>query len=165
MNLRAELARMKTIVKAGPARIKALAEEATLAAIEAATEATPPEEDDLAGVNTRTGQLKAHWAVDSDTEAVYKHGGWETHLKNNQYYASYVNDGHRMDKHFVPGLYLNPYSGRLEYDAERRGEVGIMVGTKTQYVEGKFMAEKGEEAYEKAVDAGLKQLAKEITGE
>lgn len=165
MNLRAELARMKTIIKAGPAKIKALAEDATMAAIEAATDATPPVEDDLAGVNTRTGQLKAHWAVDSQTEAVYKNGAWETQLKNNMYYASYVNDGHRMDKHFVPGLYVNPYSGKLEYDAERRGEVGIMVGTKTQYVEGLFMAEKGEEAYGKAIDAGLIKIAKEITGE
>ena len=28
-----------------------------------------------------------------------------------------MNDGHRMDKHFVPGLYVNPASGLLRaYD-------------------------------------------------
>lgn len=165
MTLREELARMKTIMKAGPKKIERLMTEATYAAIEAAADATPPVEDDVAGVNTRTGQLKSHWAEDSVTKPVYKNGGWETQLKNNQYYASYVNDGHRMDKHFVPGLYINPYSGKLEYDSERRGEVGIMVGTKTQYVTGLFMAEKGEEAFKRAIDDGLDKIAKEISGE
>ena len=165
MNLKEELIRARGMLKAGPEKVRQLAKEATYAAIRAAAEATPPEEDNLRGVNTRTGQLKSHWAEDSITDPVYKNGTWETYLKNNQYYASYVNDGHRMDKHFVPGLYKNPYSGYLEYDATLRDEVGIMVGVKTQYVKGRFMAERGEEAYKDAVDAGLKALAKEITGE
>lgn len=73
-------------------------------------------------------------------------------------YASYVNNGHRMDRHFVPGLYINPFSGQLEYDAAKKGEVGIMVGTKTDYVPGLFMAEAGEEAYQRAVEALSKEL-------
>lgn len=165
MDLRTELTRIKAIVKSGPKKIQKLAKDATYAAVEAAMEATPPVEDDLAGVKTRKGMLKSHWAQDSETKAVYAHGGWETRLKNNQPYASYVNDGHRMDKHFVPGLYVNPNSGKLEYDAAKKGKTGIVVGTKTQYVPGLFMAEKGEEAYGKAVDDGLRILAEEITGE
>ena len=70
-------------------------------------------------------------------------------LANNVEYASYVNDGHRMDKHFVPGLYVNQYSGLLEFDPT--AEVGLMVGTKTKYVKGRFMKEKAIEAYEKTV--------------
>ena len=37
-----------------------------------------------------------------------------------------------------------------------------MVGTKTKYIPGLFMAEKGEEAYNKAVDAGIAKLMEAI---
>ena len=80
-----------------------------------------------------------------------------TILANDKQYASYVNDGHRMDRHFVPGLYINPESGLLEYDPEAK--VGIVVGTKTHYVKGEFMVDKGKEAYQKTVSS---ELDKEI---
>lgn len=137
--------------------LEKIAEEATWAAINAAAEATPPV-GDVRGTKTRSGELKAHWATDSITKPEKRGREFVTSLLNNVQYASYVNDGHRMDRHFVPGLYINPFSGELEYDAERKDEVGIMVGTKTQYVPGLFMAEKGEEAYKKAVDAGIDRL-------
>lgn len=134
-----------------------IAEEATWEAIKAATAATPPV-GDVRGTKTRTGELKAHWATDSVTKPQKCGKMLVTALGNNMQYASYVNDGHRMDRHFVPGLYVNPFSGELEYDEQRRGEVGIMVGTKTQYVPGLFMTEKGEEAYKKAADEGIDRL-------
>ena len=68
-------------------------------------------------------------------------------------YASYVNDGHRMDRHFVPGLYVNPHSGLLEYDPA--ANTGIVVGTRTAYVKGEFMADKGIKEYRKTVRAIL----------
>lgn len=86
--------------------------------------------------------------------------GGSTHvtiLANDKEYASYVNDGHRMDRHFVPGLYINPHSGLLEYDP--KAKVGIVVGTKTRYVKGEFMVDKAKAAYEKTV---LAELDKEI---
>ena len=141
--------------------LEKIAEEATWAAINAASEATPPV-GDVRGAKTRSGELKAHWATDSITKPQKRGRELVTSLLNNVQYASYVNDGHRMDRHFVPGLYVNPFSGELEYDAERKDEVGIMVGTKTQYVPGLFMAEKGEEAYKKAVDAGYDRLLESI---
>ena len=49
--------------------------------------------------------------------------------------TSYVNDGHRMDKHYVPGLYVDD-DGLLSYDPA--GDVGMMVGTKTKYVDGLY---------------------------
>lgn len=157
-----------TLIKYGTVKRKALtkkfeelAEIATIAAVNAATEATPPI-DDLKGTRTRSGELKAHWATDSTVKPEKRGRELITSLVNNVQYASYVNDGHRMDRHFVPGLYINPFSGELEYDAERKDEVGIMVGTKTQYVPGLFMAEKGEEAYKKAVDAGIDRLMEAI---
>ena len=130
----------------------------TQAAVQAAADATPPKAGTgrgsaYSGTNTLTGALKQHWATDSKTEPM---GGglsggsqYVTFLKNNQQYASYVNDGHRMDRHFVPGLYVNPDSGLLEYDPA--ANTGIVVGTKTKYVKGEFMTEKGVEAYRKTV--------------
>lgn len=144
--------------------------EATLRAIEAATDATPPKADTgrgpYIGTNTITGQLKAHWATDSRKEPEVSSDGRQiaTVLANDMEYASYVDQGHRMDRHFVPGLYINPYSGLLEYDpkmaAQRTG--GLVVGTKTRYVKGEFMVDKAKEAYEKAclelLDEEIKRL-------
>ena len=134
------------------------AEEATKRAVQAAAAATPPKEGSgrgsaYSGTHTLTGELKAHWATDSRTQPVgggFTGGGeFRTKLANNMEYASYVNDGHRMDRHFVPGLYVNPDSGLLEYDPA--ANTGIVVGTKTKYVKGEYMADKGIEEYQKAV--------------
>lgn len=136
---------------------------ATLRAVEAAMDATPPKKgtDSLKGTHTRTGALKQHWATDSKVNpmggALSGGSSYTTILANDMEYASYVDQGHRMDKHFVPGLYVNPESGLLEYDPTAK--VGIVVGTKTKYVKGEFMVDKGKEAYEKAV---LTELDKEI---
>lgn len=138
-----------------------VAKGATMRAIEAAQDATPPKAGTgrLPGTHTITGELKAHWATDSQTEPTVRVNRVETTLANNMEYASYVDQGHRMDKHFVPGLYVNPYSGQLEYDPA--ADVGIVVGTKTKYVKGEFMTDKGKEAYEKAVLAELGKRVEE----
>lgn len=136
-------------------------EEATKRAVEAAADATPPKagtgRGPYMGTNTVTGQLKARWAMDSKTKPEYTHFGgariYRTFLRNDMEYASYVNDGHRLDRHFVPGLYVNPDSGLLEYDPA--ADVGLIVGTKTRYVKGEFMVDKGIEAYERAILAHL----------
>lgn len=144
---------LKKEYKALHRNLDSIASEATMAAIEAATDATPPA-GDLTGTKTRSGELKAHWATDSTIEPEKRGRRLVTRLANGISYASYVNDGHRMDRHFVPGLYINPYSDMLEYDPDYPG--GITVGTKTTYVPGLFMAEKGEAAY----DAAVADLAK-----
>lgn len=138
-----------------------VAKGATMRAVEAAQDATPPKAGTgrLPGTHTITGELKAHWATDSQTEPTVRVNRVETTLANNMEYASYVDQGHRMDKHFVPGLYVNPYSGQLEYDPA--ADVGIVVGTKTKYVKGEFMTDKGKEAYEKAVLAELGKRVEE----
>ena len=135
---------------------------ATLRAIEAAMDATPPKKgtDRVPGTNTITGKLKAHWATDSKVNpmggALSGGSSYTTILANDMEYASYVDQGHRMDKHFVPGLYVDE-NGVLNYDPTAK--VGLVVGTKTKYVKGEFMSDKGKEAYEKAV---LAELDKEI---
>lgn len=140
-----------------PTLIK-VAKGATQRAVEAAMDATPPKKGtgSLKGTHTRTGELKQHWATDSVVEPLVTGGKYETFLKNDKEYASYVDQGHRMDKHFVPGLYVDE-NGVLNYDPAR--DVGLVVGTKTKYVKGEFMVDKAREAYEKAC---LTELDKEI---
>ena len=142
-----------------PAILENVARRATEDAIQAAQDATPPKDGTgrVTGTNTITGELKAHWATDSQSDPVINGNRVETILANDMEYASYVDKGHRMDEHFVPGLYVNPHSGLLEYDPARN--VGIVVGTKTKYVKGEFMADKGKAAYEESV---LKQLDMEM---
>ncbi len=136
------------------------AREATLRAISAAAERTPPS-GGLAGTHTRTGELKQHWAKDSRKRPKKQGEEYVTLLANSKEYASYVNNGHDMDRHFVPGLYVSPASGLLEYDPQRRKEVGLMVGTRTQYVPGLYMTDAAKEAYEEAL-SGLPQRLKEL---
>lgn len=135
------------------ARMRQACKDATLRAVETATELTPPTMDDLRGTNTRSGGMKQHWATDSKTTPVVSVTGVSTTLANDKQYASYVNDGHRMDRHFVPGLYINPGSGLLEYDPSKK--VGLVVGTKTSYVPGLFITEE-------AIKTWRETLAKEL---
>lgn len=137
-------------------RIRSACRDATLRAIEKAAGMTPPTENDLKGTNTRSGEMKQHWATDSQTEPKVSGNAYTTELNNEKDYASYVNDGHRMDRHFVPGLYINPDSGLLEYDPF--ADVGIVVGTKTPYVPGIFMVEAAKEEYTRVLKSELEGI-------
>ena len=150
MNLQEYIKKLEAAQAALPEMLADVARNATLRAVEAAQDKTPPTADSLSGTNTRTGELKERWAVDSRTEPYGLLGGeLVTNLSNNANYASYVNDGHRMDKHFVPPLTVEPYSGLLQIDMSKPG--GMMVGTKTTYVEGLHMSDAGIEAYKRTV--------------
>lgn len=144
-----------------PQIFRRVAEDATKRAVEVTQDATPPKagtgRDPYIGANTVTGEAKAHWATDSRTNPIRSGEKYITALANNLEYISFLNDGHRMDRHFVPGLYINPDSGLLEYNPNKK--VGIIVGTKTRYVKGEFMVEKGKEAYRQTV---LAELEKEV---
>ena len=164
MNLQEYIKKLEAAQAALPDMLADVARDATIRAVEAAQDKTPPTADSLSGTNTRTGELKQHGATDSRTEPQNQGGEIITELNNNKEYASYVNDGHRMDKHFVPGLYANPYTGLLEYDPGRRGEVGIMVGTKTTYVEGLHMSDAGIEAYKHTVKVEAEKAVNKLGG-
>lgn len=135
---------------------------ATRAAIDAAVEKTPPM-GEIRGTGTVTGDLRQHWETDSQAEPeiieAIDSTAFATHLANSMQYVSYVNNGHRMDKHFVPGLIVNPFNGMLERSPDGSG--GIVVGTKTQYVPGAFMREAGIEAFEDTANKELLKIAKE----
>lgn len=144
-------------------RLRRISQGATMRAIEEAVEHTPPNgEEKERGAGMITGELAQHWADDSQAEPTESGSEFRTLLANNVQYASYVNDGHRMDKHFVPGLMVNPDSGLLErVDPDIPG-AGIMVGTKTTYVPGLYMKEKGVDKYQEAAESELPKLAQEV---
>lgn len=162
VTLQQRIQQLKKAQAALPNILYKTAKGATMRAVEAAMDATPPKKGtgSLGGTHTRTGELKQHWPTDSITEPMggSLSGGssFTTFLKNSMEYASYVDQGHRMDKHFVPGLYVDD-NGQLNYDPA--ADVGLVVGTRTKYVKGEFMVDKAREAYEKAC---LTELDKEI---
>ena len=140
--------RLEELRKAGQNVPKIMVEVAEGATIEAA----------IAGTNMRSGDLAQHWSLDSMTSPVYSGGSVRTTLANQMQYASYVNDGHRVDKHFVPGLIVN--GGRLEL-APDGVDGGLVVGTKTPYVKGLYMKQKGIGKYRSVVRSELEKRVKE----
>lgn len=139
-----------------PGKMSNIAKNATIRAVEKAVDMTPPLENDLRGTNTRSGGMKQHWPTDSDTTPQVSGGKYTTLLANNKDYASYVNDGHRMDRHFVPGLYVNPSSGMLEINPDGTG--GLVVGTQTSYVPGLHIEEAAQEEYHRVVQSEAEKL-------
>ena len=160
VSLQKRLLKLKKAHKNLPGVLYKIQKNAAQRAVEAAIEATPPNKKTgrLPGPNMVTGELAEHWATDSFVEPVALSGGSAlvSVLGNDKKYASYVDQGHRMDKHFVPGLYIDE-NGQLARDLT--ADVGLVVGAKTKYVKGEFMTGKAKEAYEKAI---LSQLDKEI---
>lgn len=155
--IRKRLAELRKAGESIPDIMYEVAEGATIEAVRVATENTPPNGSAIAGTNTRSGQMAQHWELDSQTKPVMTGGSAQTTLRNDMQYASYVNDGHRMDKHFVPGLIEN--GGLLERVDPDVG--GIMVGTKTTYVPGKYMKEKAIGKYRSVVRKELDKRVRE----
>lgn len=155
--IRKRLAELRKAGESIPDIMYEVAEGATVEAVRVATENTPPNGSAIAGTNTRSGQMAQHWELDSQTKPVMTGGSAQTSLRNDMQYASYVNDGHRMDKHFVPGLIEN--GGLLERVDPDVG--GIMVGTKTTYVPGKYMKEKAIGKYRSVVRKDLDKRVRE----
>jgi hypothetical protein len=152
--------RMEQLRKQGqnvPKIMAEVMEGATIAAVERATELTPPNGSAISGTGTRSGDMAQAWELDSVTKPVMTGGSARTTLANNMGYSSYVNDGHRMDEHFVPGLVVN--GGMLEKVDPSLG--GITVGTKTPYVKGKYMKQAAVRRYKNVVKQDLDKRTKE----
>ncbi len=153
--------RLAELHKAGqdvPKIMIEVAEGATIEAVRVATENTPPNGGaPIAGTNMRSGDLAQHWMTDSVTTPEYSGGTVRTSLGNNMQYASYVNDGHRVDKHYVPGLIKN--GSLLEKSPDGKG--GLMVGVKTTYVKGKYMKQKAIGRYRQVVRTELDKRVRE----
>lgn len=132
-----------------PRIINKVAEAATIAAVDKATEMTPPNGGAaIAGVNARTGDLAQHWTLDSVTRPV----NGKTELANTMQYASYVDQGHRVDRHFTSHLAIE--GGMLV--GKPAGDGGLMVGVKTDYVPGRYMVDGAKKKYRSEVHKMLK---------
>lgn len=156
--IRKRLAELRRAGEDVPKIMMEVAEGATIEAVRVAAEHTPPNGGAaIAGTNTRSGQMAQHWGTDSITKPVYSGGSVRTVLANDMQYASYVNDGHRVDRHFVPELIKN--GPLLEESPDGSG--GIMVGTKTTYVPGLYMKEKAVGKYRSVVRSELDKRVRE----
>jgi len=153
--MRKRLAELRRAQQDIPAIIDEVAETATMSAVEKAAENTPPNGGaKIAGPHLRTGEMAQSWATDSVTTP----NRGKTLLANLQQYASYVNDGHRMDKHFTSHLAIE--GGQLVGKPD--GDGGLVVGTKTQYVPGLYMKEKAIGVYRDTVRRMLQQKVREV---
>ena len=152
--MRKRLAELRRAQQDIPAIIDEVAKVATLAAVEKAAENTPPNGGaKVVGPNLRSGDMAQSWATDSVTTP----NRGKTLLANLQQYASYVNDGHRMDKHFTSHLAIE--GGQLVGKPD--GDGSLVVGTKTQYVPGLYMKEKAIGVYRGTVRRMLQQKVRE----
>ncbi len=144
-----------------PRILQRTAKLATMKAVEVAAEATPPKagtgRGGYIGKNMLTGELSAAWNKDSIKEPIKVGNSYIKILGNNLSYASFVENGHVLNKHFVPGLYIDKAKGVLARETDPEKKVGLVVGTKTRWVKGEFMAEKGKRAYQKAIESLLRK--------
>lgn len=120
-----------------------------------AMETTPHKGD--SGTSLTTGDLASHWS----TEIQWDSNGetFTVYLMNSMQYASFVNDGHRMDRHFVPWLRVDA-SGNLRKEKPMPGEplFGITVGVKTRYVPPVNMVSQATEEFFKRYKIGMDKL-------
>jgi len=156
---------MKRLQKAG-VKVRELvidaAKTGTMAAVETAQEHTPPNGGaPIRGVNTRTGEMAQSWATDSQIIPTVSGNTITTMLCNNKQYASYVNDGHRMDKHFTTHVAIE--NGMLVGKPDGTG--GLMVGTKTGYIPGLYMKEKANGKYKTTVRNYLQDAVRRAMSE
>lgn len=160
MTLRERVEQMKQVQAKISALLEKAVETAAQKAVEKAAELTPPAGDGIGGTHARTGEMKQRWAADSQIKPRRRGNDLVSVLANGAEYASYVDQGHRMDRHFVPGLYISPATGRLEYDPGAAGErtAGIVVGTRTAYVPGKFIVDAAKEEYRRALGEEMRGL-------
>lgn len=156
--IRKRLAELRRAGEDVPKIMMEVAEGATIEAVRVATEHTPPNGGAaIAGTNARSGQMGQHWEADSITKPVYSGGSVRTVLANDMQYASYVNDGHNVDEHFTSHVAIE--GGILVGKPE--GDGGLMVGTKTTYVPGRYMKEKAIGKYRSVVRSELDKRVKE----
>lgn len=98
-----------------------------------------------------SGDAKAKWQTTNSKKIGNE---FIAKLYNNSKYIGYINNGHRMNPHFVPGEWVGN-----EYKYDPKAKTGVIMGAKTKYVKGKFMLEKASGIAEKHL---LKMLATEL---
>lgn len=101
-----------------------------------------------------TGDAKGKWQT---TKAYKVANGFKARLYNNSEHIGYINNGHRMEKHFVPGEWVGDV-----FDYNPFSKEGVVMGTKTKYVKGQFMLEKASGRAEKYMVKAAEKKIEEL---
>lgn len=143
-DIRAYSNRIKEIQKHVSKQTKRNVKDACYEMVARAKECTPPHEGEERGRNTVTGNMARHW----DSSFDIRNGNINVTLYNNVQYASYVENGHKMDKHFVPWLYIDG-TNTIARHQPAPGEplFGLVVGTKTKYVKPEHIVDKAKSRF------------------
>ena len=148
-NLQARLTKIADCI--GIDAIRKCQENATKDAIRVAVENTPPNIAVGQRSGLATGEMANRWQKDSITTP---DNNMTTRLINTMQYASFVNNGHFLTKHFVPHLFKQ--GGKLQYNESVNG--GIMVGVKTKYVKGYYMVDKAKKEFERSFEFQINKI-------
>jgi hypothetical protein len=132
---------------------------------QAAKKHTPHEGDGKArGFNVISNSLQDSWVAEY-TPSANKNEVGTVSLSNDKPYAKYVQEGHRVKKHFVPWLYKDGM-GTLSYETNHSQPLfGLVVGTKTPFVKGVDMVGPAVEAFNEKFDELTKKLMARLFGE
>lgn len=138
------------------------AEDACDVMVLAAREATPHEGDGKRrGQNVITGELEAHWEAEFIRKETKSSLG-KVVLHNDMDYASYVQNGHKLKRHFVPWLYVDGM-GTISYEVNHAQPMfGLVVGTKTKYVKGVDMVGPAIKAFNESFDFMNQTLMEQV---
>ena len=148
------------------AAIERDAKDAADVAVLAAKKASPHYGDGKRrGFNVISGNLEASWSWRYVSEENYsKNLLGEIYLYNSASYASFVQFGHKVHKHFVPWLYVDGM-GTLSYETNHNLPMfGLVVGTKTKYVDGRDMLGPANKAFEKTFRDLVEQTMQDVLG-
>lgn len=112
-----------------------------------------------------TGLLRGDFNADNPNETFVadevteKNGVYSAEVYTNNEYAPYVEYGHRVTPHFVPGEFKK---GRFVYNPDAKG--GIYVGKKTRFVKGHFMVYNAEKRAQRRLDKAAREISSKVLG-
>jgi hypothetical protein len=128
---------------------------------EVAREHTPHDGDGKRrGFNVINNSLQIAWHAEFQPSQEPNEVGI-VKLENAKSYASYVQKGHKVTKHFVPWLYKDDL-GTISYETDHNQPLfGLVVGIKTPYVKPVDMIGPAHDAFSRAFAASNKKLLKD----
>lgn len=113
------------------------------------------------GFNVINDSLQESWVAEYKPSQNKKEVG-SVSLTNDKHYAIYVQNGHKMTKHFVPWLYKDGM-GTLSYETNHAQPLfGLVVGNKTPFVKGVDMVGPAVDAFNESFDELNEQLLKKF---
>lgn len=133
--------------------------------VQTAKEHTPHEGDGKKrGFDVISNSLQDGWNADFETSQNSKEVGTVS-LTNDKYYAKFVQNGHKVKRHFVPWLYKDGM-GTISYETDHGQPLfGLVVGTNTPYVKGVDMVGPAVEAFNEAIEERGEKLPLKIEEE